>query len=221
MQHNIKYIIKNYGNHNAFYKYTKNGRDLPLFYIYDSYLLNAKEWAKIFKPNDVTSIRGTEYDGIFIGLLVNQNEKQSLVQAWFDGIYTYFASNGFTYGSSIIHWKNIAKFAKDNNLIFIPSVGPGYDDTHVRAWNGRNTKLRKNGKYYETSLKAAISANPDILSITSFNEWHEGTQIEKAVPFSYGQIKYLNYDNLGSDYYLKLSEKWVKHFEQSRGIQKL
>lgn len=40
----------------------------------------------------------------------------------------------------------------------------------------------------------ALTLLPDIVSITSFNEWHEGTQIEAAVPHDrgYGR-KYLDY----------------------------
>jgi hypothetical protein len=30
--------------------------------------------------------------------------------------------------------------------------------------------------------RAAIIARPDLITITSFNEWHEGTQIEPAAP---------------------------------------
>ena len=50
-------------------------------------------------------------------------------QAHFDGFYTYFAANGFTYGSTIKNWNILSKFAKTNNLMFVPSVGPGYLDT--------------------------------------------------------------------------------------------
>ena len=50
-------------------------------------------------------------------------------QANFDGFYTYFASNGFTYGCNIKNWNILSKFARNNNLIFAPSVGPGYIDT--------------------------------------------------------------------------------------------
>lgn len=52
----------------------------------------------------------------------------------------------------------------------------------MRPWNGINTKQRNNGQYYRKNFKMALAALPDVISITSFNEWHEGTQIEAAVP---------------------------------------
>lgn len=69
----IQYIIKNYGSHNAFYrtapKATNKGEKLlPLFYIYDSYLIPAEDWAKIATPEGSSSIRSTEWDSLLIGI---------------------------------------------------------------------------------------------------------------------------------------------------------
>lgn len=75
--------------------------------------------------------------------------------------------------------------------LFIPSVGPGfdwlllvscrYDDLPVRPWNEKNTHSRENGEYYKQMWREAIQIESTLISITSFNEWHEGSQIEKAV----------------------------------------
>lgn len=48
-----------------------------------------------------------------------------MVQGGFDGFYTYFAANDFSYGSSWKNWKSLSSFAKKNRLLFVPSVGPG------------------------------------------------------------------------------------------------
>ena len=53
--------------------------------------------------------------------------------AGFDGFYTYFGANGFSYGSTWKNWRSLSIFARRNSLIFIPSVAPGYDDMRVRA----------------------------------------------------------------------------------------
>jgi hypothetical protein len=43
--------------------------------------------------------------------------------------------------------------------------------------------------------RAAITARPDAVTITSYNEWHEGTQIEAAAPRTrYGRYRYACYD---------------------------
>ncbi|CAL1575924.1 unnamed protein product [Knipowitschia caucasica] len=213
---NVKYIIDKYGDHPAFFKYrTTNDKLLPLFYIYDSYLMNSEQWAKLLKHTASDSIRDTPYDSLFIALLVEEKHKRHILTAGFDGFYTYFATNGFSYGSTLKNWDGLRAFAEDNNLLFIPSVGPGYIDTSVRPWNFQNTRNRINGKYYETALSAALEARPDFMSITSFNEWHEGTQIETAVPKT-SQTVYLDYLPNKPTIYLEITRKWAAIFGSER-----
>lgn len=213
---NVKYIVETYGEHPAFFKYrTSGGKLLPLFYVYDSYLLNSEQWAKLLKHTESSSIRDTPYDAVFIALLVEEKHKRDILTAGFDGIYTYFATNGFSYGSTQRNWESLRAFCEGNNLIFIPSVGPGYIDTSVRPWNFQNTRNRINGKYYETSLSTALQAKPDFISITSFNEWHEGTQIEMAIPKS-GQTVYLDYLPNKPAIYLEITSKWLAIFGSDR-----
>ena len=170
--------------------------------------MGKEAWGSIFRPDGVMSLRGTKHDGIFIGLLVEDKHRLELVGAGFDGFYTYFASDGFSYGSSSRHWGALSQYAQNNGLLFVPSAGPGYIDVRVRPWNARNTKQRENGAYYEQSLKAAVAIAPPIISITSFNEWHEGTQIEMAVPHKDGTFTYQDYSPMGPDFYLSLTRKW-------------
>ncbi|KAM4687253.1 glycoprotein endo-alpha-1,2-mannosidase isoform 1-T3 [Discoglossus pictus] len=213
----IVYIIDKYGSHPAFYRYeTSTGKMLPLFYIYDSYLTSPETWTNLFTPSGSRSIRNTPYDGIFIGLLVEEKHKNDIRKGGFDGLYTYFATNGFSYGSSHHHWSGLKTFCDDNNLIFIPSAGPGYIDTSIRPWNFQNTRNRVNGKYYEIALNAALSVRPSIISITSFNEWHEGTQIEPAVPKKTSQIKYEDYLPHKPNIYLELTRQWSDKYIKER-----
>ncbi|XP_062379227.1 glycoprotein endo-alpha-1,2-mannosidase [Sardina pilchardus] len=212
MFESVKYIVEKYGEHPAFFRYkTKTGRTLPLYYVYDSYLLSPENWALFLKPNGKNSVRNTPYDGIFLGLMVEEKHKRSISSSGFDGMYTYFATNGFTYGSSYRNWRSIKAFCDANDLIFIPSVGPGYIDTSIRPWNSQNTRNRIKGRYYETALGAAVDAGARVVSITSFNEWHEGTQIEMAVPKS-GGTAYLDYLPHKPGIYLQITRKWADKF---------
>lgn len=213
MKKNLEYLLRQYGSHPAYYRTLLNGKDnLPLVYIYDSYLVESKKWADIFNVNGSKSIRGTELDGIFIGLLVDYNHRSHILESGFDGFYTYFATNGFTYGSTWKNWLELSNFAKSFKLLFIPSVGPGYIDTEVRPWNAHNTRDRQAGSYYVESFSSALQANPNVISITSFNEWHEGTQIEAAVHKLLPSRKYLNYGDKGPLFYLNLTRHWVSKF---------
>ena len=204
----VKYLIDTYGNHNAFYRY----KDKPLFYIYDSYLIPQEDWAKVLQPNGDESIRESKYDSNFIGLWVEEKDSTFFRNSGFDGFYTYFASDGFTYGSSTVNWSFLSEWAKTNNKIFIPSIGPGYNDEKVRPWNKVNLKKREEGIYYDKMFKSALETQPDILSITSFNEWHEGTQIEPAISKKHNNFNYDDYEPREPDYYLKRTKYWINKY---------
>lgn len=217
---NIQYIINSYGNHTAFYRrpHHSTGRLLPLFYVYDSYLMQDEEWKTLLQRDGSNTVRNTELDGIFVGLLVERRHLLQLVSSGFDGFYTYFASSGFTFGSNIVNWKFLSESAQKHEMLFIPSVGPGYIDERVRPWNSMNTKSREDGKYYERSFEAAVNVLPPIISVTSFNEWHEGTQIEEAISKETKGFKYLDYSPHDSLYFLSLTRKWILKFRLRMNI---
>ena len=131
-------------------------------------------------------------------------------KANFDGFYTYFASNGFSYGSSWKNWRELANFAFKSSLQFVPSIGPGYADTRIRPWNGKNTANRREGGYYEAGWRAAVNTKPKMVSITSFNEWGEGTQIEPTVSMLTHNHTYNDYGARGPEMYLQTTKQCVK-----------
>lgn len=102
-------------------------------YIYDSYVFPSSAWWELLSERGNLTLRGTELDAIYIGLLVDSQHRNHIKKSHFDGFYTYFGINGFSYGSSWKNWKDLNKFATQNGLIFIPSIGPGYIDTQVKA----------------------------------------------------------------------------------------
>jgi glycoprotein endo-alpha-1,2-mannosidase len=121
----VQYIIDKYGDSPAFYRW--NGK--PMFYIYDSYLIPENDWMDILSTNGKNTIRKTKYDSLFISLYLDQKSNDFVLRSNFDGVYTYFASVGFTFGSTPVNWNLIQNWCLKYGKIFIPSVGPGYDDT--------------------------------------------------------------------------------------------
>jgi molybdenum cofactor synthesis domain-containing protein len=214
----IIYIIDKYGSHSAFYRYG-NDKPRPMFYIYDSYLTPAEQWKAILSTDGYQTIRNTKYDSVVIGLWVKEHEQTFMTEGHFDGYYTYFATDGFTYGSTIKNWPKLAEWAQQNCKIFIPSVGPGYIDLRIRPWNDVNTRDRQNGAYYDSEFAAAIAAQPTIISITSFNEWHEGTQIEPAIPKQIPDFKYLDYSPHDPEYYLDRTSYWINRYLEYTNAQ--
>lgn len=65
----------------------------PVFFVYDSYHISAKDWAAVLGPpsdssSSSSSIRGTHDDGTFIGLWLDESHGTDLAAGCFDGAYT-------------------------------------------------------------------------------------------------------------------------------------
>lgn len=204
----IEYLVDTYGKHPAFFRSSQHANK-PFFFVYDSYLTNASDWASLLRSDGNKSIRNTLYDAVVLGLWVKKDDASFFEHSGFDGFYTYFASEGFTYGSTTKNWNYLQQWATSHQQIFVPCVGPGYIDTRIRPWNDKNTRNRLEGQYYDKMFQAAINLHPSYIGITSFNEWHEGTQIEPAVPFKTRSFSYENYLPLRPDYYLNRTRYWL------------
>jgi glycoprotein endo-alpha-1,2-mannosidase len=210
----VAYLIDKFGTSPALHRLPTHG-NRPVFFVYDSYLTPAHEWAEILSADGEQSIRQTAHDAVMIGLWVKRREEAFMLEAGFDGFYTYFASDGFTYGSTFANWSRLAEWAAAEHKLFVPCVAPGYIDTRIRPWNDRNTRDRENGAYYDRSWAAALAAQPPLVAVTSFNEWHEGTQIEPAAAKEIPGFVYLDYRPRAADYYLQRTAHWVRQYERS------
>nr|XP_018907819.1 PREDICTED: glycoprotein endo-alpha-1,2-mannosidase-like isoform X2 [Bemisia tabaci] len=208
----VQKIINNFGNHSALHRILHKGANLPIFYIYASDNDFPNQYRSILHQHGNMSIRGTMYDGVFLGLLTNYEQLRSFKLAQFDGFYTYYGSNGLSYGSSWKNWQNLAKYAQNNGLLFSPSVAPGFSDTSVKFWNSYQEKHRRNGRYYEVAWRAAITTSPRMISITSFNDWRGGTQIEPATPQKSQHYIYRDYSPYDHYFYTNLTKYWLTIF---------
>jgi glycoprotein endo-alpha-1,2-mannosidase len=63
------------------------------------------------------------------------------------------------------------------------TVIPGYDDRAVDRPKPRPVTDRWGGETYRVLWQEAVAANPDWVLITSWNEWHEGSEIEPSVEY--------------------------------------
>ncbi len=242
----VRFLIDTYGGSSAFYRVRRsdllptvkdrtvsNANDdkhdpmVPLFYVYDSYLIRAQEWKTAVDQLIRAPVTDTDgetqrsYDSILIGLYTERfSSEQFFKSAGFDGFYTYFGATRFTFGSTPSNWASMREFAQKHNLVFIPSVAPGYIDVRIRPWNDANLRKRQNGKYYDDMWQSAIDSKASIVTVTSYNEWHEGTQIEPAIPAKYtssvtGKVEnYEDYQPNAPDFYLKKTAGWVDKFEK-------
>jgi glycoprotein endo-alpha-1,2-mannosidase len=91
----------------------------------------------------------------------------------FQGTYTY---DTLTYRGGM--YARMCRAAHKQGLLCSPSVGPGY--SAQRATGDTRVLDRRAGRTYDATWKAAVKAGADLTTITSYNEWNEGTQIEPA-----------------------------------------
>ena len=119
-------------------------------------------------------------------------------RAGFDGVYTYDPVR-LTPGQ----FETFCGLARARSLRCSPSVSPGYDGR--RGVPDDTVLSRLGGDRYDESWTGAFAAGADVVSITSYNEWHEGTQIEPAragVCLQQGQPPYC-YSSYDGDYGLR------------------
>lgn len=92
--------------------------------------------------------------------------------------------------------------AHRTNRIWAAGVLPGYDDTRVPGRANPYRVPRNNGATYRASWLGATVSRPAWITITSFNEWFEGSMIEPS----------RTYGNL----YLDLTRRYAAQWRATR-----
>ena len=112
----------------------------------------------------------------------------------FDGVHTYNTAGSLAGLSldAVQTWaagtyRSWVQLADQAGKISTLTVIPGYDDTKIRKPGLAVDRL--DGNLYRLQWQQAIEADPHWVLVTTFNEWHEGSEIEPSLQF--GQ-KYLD-----------------------------
>ena len=130
-------------------------------YVYASSSVPAPEWAAL----------NAELSGV--RLFANTALAGRAAAGGFAGLYTY---DVLVYSGAA--FPRICRQAARLELVCAPSVGPGYS---ARAATGDSrVRGRERGAVYDFMWSQALRAAAPVVTITSYNEWHEGTQIEPA-----------------------------------------
>ena len=167
------------------------------FYVWASTALPDAEWAEL----------NARLDGV--RTFANTNLAGRAAAGRFDGLYTYdvLLFDG-------VLFPRLCEQARRLGLLCAPSVGPGYDAR--RATGDDRVRSRRNGATYDSMWRGAVKARADLVTITSYNEWHEGTQIE---PARAGRRSYQCYDGAwglrgraAETAYLDRTAFWVRRF---------
>jgi len=98
----------------------------------------------------------------------------------FDGIHTY-TPVGLPEEEAAAQYEAASLAARAKDRLFAATVIPGYDEAYKVPT--LTYVDREDGETYRTYWTIARGASPHWILITSFNEWHEGTEIEPSVEF--------------------------------------
>ena len=188
--------------------YLKSKWGINTFYIWDSQQFSAAQWAPYIKGLSGVTIFATGDPG----QMQTGAFESFAVGSGFNGVYTYEV-----YDEVAADFAPTCTQAHAYGLLCSPSVGPGFIDD--RANNDSRYRSRQNGAVYDSLWSGAVNSHPDTISITSYNEWHEGTQIEAAQPFCISNYCYHNYNGAwglsgaaASNAYLARTAQWVALF---------
>jgi glycoprotein endo-alpha-1,2-mannosidase len=207
----IKYLYERYGSDPAFFhstassRYSPGNQPKPMFFV----------WAISVRDNDNEPVQADYWQGAMDaihalpqgGLIIADTMEGSWVTGGhFDGLYNYATlhldeNGGFAWAASL-----------PPDALYIPSVIPGFSAVRIR-YASDTFVPRLNGKTYADQWTAALGmgVQPAMVTVTSFNEWHEGSMIEPPLVGAdngYGH-KYADFESLPSDGYLTLTRHWI------------
>ncbi|MBN2256380.1 MAG: hypothetical protein JW704_00880 [Anaerolineaceae bacterium] len=210
----IEYLYEWYGSDPAFFhstatsRYNPGNQPKPMFFV----------WNIGFADNNSSPV-GAEYwqaamDAIHAlpqgGLIIaNTQEGGWITGGHFDGLYNYATLQ--LDESGVFSWA--ASLPPD--ALYIPSVIPGFSAVRI-GYPSTDFVPRLDGVTYADQWNAALgtAVEPAMVSITSFNEWHEGSIIEPlavGVDDGHGH-SYADFESLPPDGYLTLTRQWVDTF---------
>jgi hypothetical protein len=186
-------VLNKYGEHPAHLKINRK----PVVFVYGRALgqLGLTGW------REVIEIVNKQYKE---GVTAIGDQFSKDAAGVFDGVHTYNTA-GSLRGMSpadVRKWasgkyQSWVQLADEAGKISALTVIPGYDDTKIRkpglAVGRYETEL------YRVQWEEAIKADPDWILITSFNEWHEGSEIEPSLEYQ--------------QQYLDLTFKYAKSFK--------
>lgn len=206
-------LVRKFGRHPAFFTttagspYARSGTPRALVFVWATAVKDLERsetvtpdyWAR---AND--AIR-RKTGALVVACPCGGGYAQAVTQGRFDGAYNYATlhleeEGGFDWARSL-----------PAGALYIPSVMPG---NHAdRIGYPQETRVpRRDGQEYDDQWTAALGTGitPDLVSITSFNEWHEGSSIEPArASYSSGGRDYLDFLPRGATFYLDRTAYWV------------
>lgn len=213
LMRDIRYIYDQYGSHPAFYwttdtsRYSPEGQPKGLFFLWASVVSDADHVVPQDYWQEALDTLHAEDPGAIV--ITDQNDPAWVTGSHFDGSYKYGVLDSDPSGYN---------FARSLPLDtwYIAGINPGFSAKRIGGETWTNTPRREGVTYqarWESMFEVGIE--PALVAVTTFNEWHEGTQIEPAVPGMSRKVttfSYLDYEPLDPEAYLEMTRDWSEVF---------
>ena len=99
---------------------------------------------------------------------------------WFDALHVYTPVTFLARGADVAREDRArADAARAAGVPFMAAVAPGFDDRTIRVPG--TLVPRDGGATYDATWRAALAADPAWILVASWNEWHEGSEIEPSL----------------------------------------
>jgi hypothetical protein len=210
----IAYLYESYGGSPAFFRtgatsrYSPNPEPKGMFFVWrigtkgaEGEGVEADYWQQA-----IDSIHALPEGALIIA---NTTQGSWIEGGHFDGLYNYASlhleeNGGFDWARAL-----------PPDSLYVPSVIPGFSAKRV-GYPATTYVPRENGRTYDAQWTSALGTGvePALVTITSFNEWHEGSLIEPP-QFGFGDGNgnaYADFGSLPPEGYLALTREWVDKF---------
>ncbi|MBN1421817.1 MAG: hypothetical protein JXP34_23790 [Planctomycetes bacterium] len=190
----LRYLVGTYGAHPAFLRV--QGKPVIFIYVRAMGGLEPLQWAEV-----LTALE--KEGGGIVAIADGYADMDAFI---FDGLHTYNPVGLFR-GRPLPEiravcvglYRDIVGRARARGRIAAATVIPGYDDTKIRTPG--IAVDRTGGELYRLQWEEAARAGADWALITSYNEWHEGSEIEPSAEFG--------------DFFLGLTARFAETFRKA------
>jgi glycoprotein endo-alpha-1,2-mannosidase len=173
----LRYLLARYGANKVWLRAAGS----PVIFVYGRALhaLKPSDWTEV-----IAQLRQNNPGGV---VLIADSFSPDYVSV-FDGASTYNVTGQTQHKTpaETRAWAHAAypkMIAAARGKISTLTVIPGYDDRNTGRSPPRPITDRYGGETYRALWQEAIKANPDYVLITSWNEWHEGSEVEPSVEY--------------------------------------
>ena len=178
------FLIERYSKHAAWQKVD----DRPVIFVYGRVVGQMGDFKRWNTVRDFVKDK-TDVDPYLVGDRISMG-----AAGVFDAVHTYnpvgaLAGKSLEEVRRAYHYMVVhgASITRESGKPVCLTIIPGYDDTKIRDPGLACSRLE--GGTYRAGWESAVGSSVRWVLITSWNEWHEGSEIEESVEFGDRELR--------------------------------